>query len=189
MVINNLHNKGCSPATSTNYSFKDNDNQIWVTRSGIDKSIITVDDFITISSEGKSIGEYKDLRPSAESIIHCVLYEMFPETKFILHSHGIFPVLISSRVYPEFRIQGYELQKGFPHHQTHQTESIIPVFCNNQDMEYFKKELMERKRQLNNNCFIIEKHGIYAWGNTLLDAKKHLETLEYLCQCEFLNSK
>ncbi|MBM3453852.1 MAG: methylthioribulose 1-phosphate dehydratase [Bacteroidetes bacterium] len=189
VVIKNLHNKGWSPATSTNYSFKDKDNQIWVTRSGVDKSSITSEDFITISTDGNSMGEYVDCVPSAESVIHCVLYEIFPETKFILHSHGPFPVLISSRFKSELKIQGYELQKGFPNTRTHQTESIIPIFFNNQDMGYFKQELVRRKLQLKNNCFIIEKHGTYAWGNTLFDAKKHLETLDYLCQCEFLNGK
>ncbi|MBH0183915.1 MAG: hypothetical protein HP477_00420 [Nitrospira sp.] len=27
-------------------------------------------------------------------------------------------------------------------------------------------------------------HGLYVWGRTLSDAKRHLETFEYLLQCE-----
>ena len=40
--------KGWSPATSTNYSFIDENNQMWISRSGIDKSIISEIDFIPI---------------------------------------------------------------------------------------------------------------------------------------------
>ncbi|MFM7684099.1 MAG: class II aldolase/adducin family protein, partial [Bacteroidota bacterium] len=84
-VIRNYHSKGWSPATSTNYSFKDEKNQIWVSRSGIDKSEFKSDDFIKINSKGEAIEEYVNLKPSAETLIHCFIYEMFPETKVILH--------------------------------------------------------------------------------------------------------
>ncbi|MBM3431154.1 MAG: methylthioribulose 1-phosphate dehydratase [Bacteroidetes bacterium] len=188
-VIKSYNSKGWSPATSTNYSFKDETGQIWVTKSGIDKSIISVEDFITVSDHGESIGEYSNVKPSAETLIHCVLYELFPETKFILHSHGPFPVLISIKLQNEFSVEGYEIQKGFPEVSSHVTKTVIPVISNNQDMTYFKQELSYRKSQLNNKCLIIKKHGTYAWGTTLFEAKRHLETLDYLCQCEFLNTK
>ncbi len=188
-VIKSYNLRGWSPATSTNYSFKDETGQIWVTKSGIDKSIISVDDFITVSNLGESIGEYSNVKPSAETLIHCVLYDLFPETKFILHSHGPFPVLVSIKLLNEFSVEGYEIQKGFPEVYTHETKTLIPIFSNNQDMTYFKQELSYRRPQLRNNCFIIRKHGTYAWGTTLFEAKRHLETLDYLCQCEFINTK
>ena len=46
IVIRNYNAKGWSPATSTNYSFKDEYNQICVSRSGVDKSQFTSNDFI-----------------------------------------------------------------------------------------------------------------------------------------------
>lgn len=32
--------------------------------------------------------------------------------------------------------------------------------------------------------FLLAGHGLYVWGTTLSDAKRHLEVFEYLLQCE-----
>src|SRR5574343_1249166 len=95
-TIRHYNAKGWSPATSTNYSFKDENGTIWVSRSGVDKSQFAANDFITVDSTGLACGDFFGMKPSAETLIHCVLYELFPETKVILHSHSVYPVLISA---------------------------------------------------------------------------------------------
>lgn len=88
--------KGWSPATSTNYSFIDENNKIWISRTGIDKSTIAEIDFIPIDENDYFTGNNLTFKPSAESAIHLFIYKLFPETKIILHSHGLYPVLLSS---------------------------------------------------------------------------------------------
>ena len=88
--------KGWSPATSTNYSCIDENNKIWISRSGIDKSIITEIDFIPIDENEYLIGNNLTFKPSAETAIHLCIYKLFPEIRIILHSHGLYPVLLSS---------------------------------------------------------------------------------------------
>ncbi|MFY7667369.1 MAG: methylthioribulose 1-phosphate dehydratase [Crocinitomicaceae bacterium] len=183
-VIRDYNLKGWSPATSTNYSFKDELNQIWVSRSGVDKSEFKSDDFIKINSRGEAIEEFFNIKPSAETLIHCFIYQMFPETKVILHSHGVNPVIISTIEKSEVSFEGFEIQKGFEGQQTHLNKIKIPIFENSQEMTFFEKELVYKQSQLSNHCFIIRKHGTYAWGKTLFDAKRHLETLDYLCECK-----
>lgn len=183
-VIRDYNLKGWSPATSTNYSFKDELNQIWVSRSGVDKSEFKSDDFIKINSRGEAIEEFFNIKPSAETLIHCFIYQMFPETKVILHSHGVNPVIISTIEKSEVSFEGFEIQKGFEGQQTHLNKITIPIFENSQEMIFFEKELVYKQSQLSNHCFIIRKHGTYAWGKTLFDAKRHLETLDYLCECK-----
>lgn len=185
-VIRAYHAKGWSPATSTNYSFKDENGFIWVSKSGVDKSQFSSNDFMKISADGKGIEEYVDVRPSAETRIHCVLYELFPECKVILHSHGAFPVVLSSIVNDEIMFDGYEILKGFEGITTHDTAVNIPVFDNTQDMEAFSKVLIKNKEKLIAHSFIMRKHGTYAWGKDLLSAKRHIETLDYLCQCKWM---
>lgn len=58
-TIRHYNQKGWSPATSTNYSFREND-QIWVTRSGIDKSEVVENDFITVNYRAESKGEFSE---------------------------------------------------------------------------------------------------------------------------------
>lgn len=188
-VIRNYNSKGWSPATSTNYSFKDEKNQIWVSRSGIDKSEFKGEDFIKINLKGEAIEEYVNLKPSAETLIHCFIYKMFPETKVILHSHGVYPVVISSLEKTEVSFEGYEIQKGFEGQKTHLNKITIPILDNSQEMSFFEKELVYKQAQITNHCFIIRKHGTYAWGKTLFEAKRHLETLDYLCECKLKTIK
>lgn len=185
-TIRHYNDKGWSPATSTNYSFKDEEGAIWVSRSGIDKYEFHANDFITVNSDGQAIGAYEGVRPSAETMIHCALYELFPETKVILHSHSIYPVLVSAVDGERVTFQGYEVQKGFEGQTTHEAIVHIPIFENTQDMQAFKSVLQSNAELLKNHSFLMKKHGTYAWGRNLFEAKRHLETLEYLCQCEWM---
>ncbi len=183
-VIRHYHSKGWSPATSTNYSFKDEKSQIWISRSGVDKSEFKSEDFIKIDLKGDAIEEYSNIKPSAETLIHCFIYEMFPETKVILHSHGVNPVAISAIEKSEVTFEGFEIQKGFDGQTSHLNQIKIPIFDNSQEMSFFEKELIYKRSHLTNHCFIIRKHGTYAWGKSLFEAKRHLETLDYLCECK-----
>ncbi|MCE2711922.1 MAG: methylthioribulose 1-phosphate dehydratase [Cryomorphaceae bacterium] len=185
-LIRNYHEKGWSPATSTNYSFKDLDENIWVSRSGVDKSEFSENDFITVNLEGIPTGEFEQVKPSAETLIHCVLYMLFSETRVILHSHSLYPVILSFKSKNSIEFSGYELQKGFAGCSSHSGSIEIPVFDNSQDMNEFSKWLKDRQEELKNHCFLIRGHGTYAWGKDLSEAKRHLETLEYLCHCEYL---
>lgn len=181
-AIKLYNQKGWSPATSTNYSFKKND-QIWITRSGIDKSEVVENDFITVNKFGESTGEFSEIKPSAETQIHCDIYSLFPEATVILHSHGKYPVLVSSKLNDFIEFEGFEIQKGFAGQVTHDATVHIPIIENHQEMSFFSKCLRERKEELLNSCFVIRKHGTYAWGKNLFEAKRHLETLDYLCEC------
>lgn len=186
-TIRNYHLRGWSPATSTNYSFLDEKKAIWVSRSGVDKSQFTTDDFITVDKKGNATGNYATVKPSAETLIHCVLYDLIPETGVILHSHSVFPVLIASIYQNEVMFEGYELQKGFAGETTHENKIYIPIFDNTQNMPTFAETLKENKEKLNHHCFIMRGHGIYAWGANLFEAKRHLETLEYLSEILYRN--
>ena len=188
-TIRHYNAKGWSPATSTNYSFRDEDNVIWVSRSGVDKAHFSSEDFMTVNELGQALGEYVDVRPSAETLIHCVLYELFPETRVILHSHSVYPVLISAVEGERITFQGYEVQKGFEGEHTHEHLVHIPIFDNTQDMKAFSDVLRTNKDKLRHHTFLMRKHGTYAWGRNLFEAKRHLESLEYLCQCEWMMRK
>ena len=182
-TIRAYHQKGWSPATSTNYSFKE-DGQIWVSRSGVDKSIFNTEDFISIDVNGKVTAPFEVIKPSDETMIHVLIYRLFPEAQVILHSHSKNPVLISKKHELIFPVENYELQKGFSGVSTHACSIQIPIFENAQEMSYFEQVLIDRKSEIQQHCFIIRQHGTYAWGENLFAAKRHLETLDYLCECE-----
>lgn len=186
-TIRSYHAKGWSPATSTNYSFRDIEQPgfFYVSRSGIDKSQFTAEDFMIVDLNGNPIEEFRHLRPSAETLIHCALYRLFPETGCILHSHSVYSVLHSADSATEISFSGYEVLKGYDGITTHETTVECPVFPNSQDMPAFSALLEKEASRLKTPAFIMAKHGTYAWGKTLFEAKRHLETTEYLLEVEW----
>jgi methylthioribulose-1-phosphate dehydratase len=180
-TIKKYHLKGWSPATSTNYSFKEQ-NKIYVSRSGIDKSLFTEEDFICVDENGQLLSEKKDIKPSAETLIHCVLYELFQQTTVVLHSHSIYSVINSQKYSDLIHFNGYEIQKGFEGQTTHENTVSIPIVDNSQNMNEIVLWMKNNKNLLENHCFIIRNHGTYAWGKNLFQAKRHLETIEYLLE-------
>ncbi len=178
--IRTLNVNGHSPATSTNYSFRDNQGRFWVSRSGIDKAQMLSTDFIEMSSKGIPQPPFEAIVPSAETGIHCALYELFPETNVILHSHDPWSI-IQTHGKKSISFEGYELQKAFPSIQTHEGIIHIPVIPNSQDMAEIKEALSARKEELKFQVFMIEKHGFYSWANSLFEAKRILEAFSYLC--------
>jgi methylthioribulose-1-phosphate dehydratase len=186
-AIRAWHVKGWSPATSTNYSFRIEGapQTIYVSRSGIDKSQFSADDFMEVDLNGLPMAGFETIRPSAETLIHCTLYTLFPEMQCIVHSHSVYSVLHSSVRENEVVLEGYEVLKGYEGITTHETRVACPVFDNTQDMIAFGKTLTAEKSRLTIPAFIMRKHGTYAWGKNLFDAKRHLETTEYLLEVEW----
>lgn len=183
-TIRAYHHKGWSPATSTNYSFRltNNDTEMFVSQSGRDKSKFTSDDLMKVDLNGMPTSEYQNIKPSAETLIHCVLYQLFPKTNVILHSHSVYSVLNSQKYEDLIHFKGYEIQKGFAGQTTHENLISIPIFDNSQDMDEFSIWMKKEVNKMKYHCFIIRNHGVYAWGETLFEAKRHLETIEYLLE-------
>lgn len=186
-VIRAYHQKGWSPATSTNYSFRlaERPDVIIVSRSGIDKSRFSEADFMEVDLQGKALPAYEGIRPSAETLIHCKLYQLFPEMMCIVHSHSVYSVLQSMKNKQSVELSGYEVLKGFEGIKTHEITVQVPVFDNTQDMPAFAAVLEKEKNRLTVPAFIMRQHGTYAWGRSLFEAKRHLETAEYLFEVDW----
>src|ERR671918_939656 len=72
-AIRFFNQKGWSPATSTNYSVRSQNPQEYIiSRSGVDKSQFTLEDFILIDSQGEVLAPFNKpgIKSSAETEIH-----------------------------------------------------------------------------------------------------------------------
>ncbi len=186
-VIRAYHQKGWSPATSTNYSFRlaERPEVIIVSKSGIDKSVFSTADFMEVDLNGMALPAFEGIRPSAETLIHCKLYQLFPEMMCIVHSHSVYSVLQSMKNLQAVSLSGYEVLKGFEGIKTHETSVDVPIFDNTQDMPAFAEVMENEKHRLTVPAFIMRQHGTYAWGRNLFEAKRHLETAEYLFEVDW----
>lgn len=182
--IRELSQAGWTPATSSNFSHRLDDRHAAITVSGRDKGRLVEGDIMVVDFDGKAVGS--DHRPSAETLLHTQLYRRFPDIGCVLHTHS--PVqTIASRLYAgsgHIRLEGYELLKAFQGNSTHETELDVPVFNNTQDMPTLAAQVDALLDQGPLWGYLIDGHGLYAWGRDMAEARRHLEAFEFLLNCE-----
>ena len=182
--IRELAQSGWTPATSSNFSHRLDDHHAAITVSGRDKGRLVEDDIMVVDFDGQAVG--RPLRPSAETLLHTQLYRRFPDIGCVLHTHS--PVqTVASRLYAgagHVCLAGYELLKAFHGNATHETAVDVPVFANTQDMDVLAAQvdaLLDRQAMWG---YLIDGHGLYAWGRDMAQARRHLEAFEFLLGCE-----
>jgi methylthioribulose-1-phosphate dehydratase len=180
-----FHARGWSLGTSSNYSTVVNREplRLLLTASGKDKGRLGDDDFVLVDESGRSI-EADAPRPSAETLLHCVLARQ-PGIGAVLHTHSIWGTVLSDAFYPRGRlpIAGYEMLKGLDGVSTHEYRAEIEIFENTQDIaslaSVVERRLDDAERPLRHG-FLIRRHGLYTWGRDLEEARRHVEVLEFL---------
>lgn len=182
--VRELSRAGLTPATSSNFSLRLDERHAAITVSGRDKGKLTEADIMVVDFHGNPVGS--EHRPSAETLLHTQLYHRFPEIGCVLHTHSQVQT-IASRLYAadgHIRLEGYELLKAFAGNTTHEAAIDLPVFANTQDMAQLAAQV---DGLLDQKCmwgYLIDGHGLYAWGRDMTEARRHLEAFEFLLSCE-----
>ena len=182
--VRELAQAGWTPATSSNFSRRLDERHAAITVSGRDKGRLTPEDIMVVDFDGQAVGTAH--RPSAETLLHTQLYRRFPEVGCVLHTHSLVQT-VASRLFAgagQVRLEGYELLKAFHGNTTHQTTMSVPVFANTQDMPTLAAQvdaLLDRHPLWG---YLIDGHGLYAWGRDMAEARRHLEAFEFLFATE-----
>ena len=182
--VRELSQLGWTPATSSNFSQRLDERHAAITVSGRDKGRLVEADIMVVDFEGKAVGS--DHRPSAETLLHTQLYRRYPEIGCVLHTHSLVQT-VASRLFAgagHVRLEGFELLKAFHGTHTHEMAIDVPVFANTQDMPTLAAQvdaLLDRQPLWG---YLIDGHGLYAWGRTMAEARRHLEAFEFLFAAE-----
>lgn len=180
---------GMTPATSSNFSMRLDDRHAAITVSGRDKGRLSEDDIMVVDFDGAAVGS--DRRPSAETLLHTRLYRRFPEIGCVLHTHSVVQT-VASRVHAgagHVHLEGYELLKAFHGNTTHDDAISVPVLPNSQDMQVLAAQV---DALLDRQCmwgYLIDGHGLYAWGADMAMARRHLDAFEFLLACDLETRK
>lgn len=185
-VIHFLHAQGWTPATSSNFSRRSapGANGFQVSMSGLDKGTFTAQDFIAVDFDGKVTDPAQaHLRPSAETLLHSVVYRLYPQANVVLHCHSVNGTVLSKLYEPQggLWLKNFEILKGFEGIATHDTRVWLPVFGNAQDMRQLSAQVeAELVKHTPLYGFMLAGHGLYTWGETTAQAKRHVEVFEFL---------
>ena len=154
-----------------------------ITSSGAWKGELSADDILEVDDDG-AVVRPGDRRPSAETRLHVEIARARPAGA-VLHTHSIWGTILSAQHMSAggIAIEGYEMLKGLEHVSTHEHREWIPVLENDQNMA----RLAGRVRHLLAehpacHAFLLHRHGLYTWGETLPQAVRHVEIVEFLLE-------
>jgi methylthioribulose-1-phosphate dehydratase len=153
-----------------------------ITPSGADKGELTAGQFVQVDHQGKLLAG--NGRPSDETKLHLTIVQK-KEAKVVLHTHSVWSTMVSDQFAEAgaLNIEGYEMLKGLTGVSTHEHREVLPILENSQDMEALAGKLAEIL-QLHPQAhgFLLRGHGLYTWGQTIKEARRHIEILEFLLE-------
>jgi methylthioribulose-1-phosphate dehydratase len=127
-------------------------------------------------------GEAAARRPSAETLLHVEIARV-RGAGAILHTHSVWTTMLSDHHASEggLAVEGYEMLKGLSGVSSHEHREWIPIIPNDQDMPRLAGRVAETLKQFPDaHAFLLRRHGLYTWGDTLAEAERHVEILEFL---------
>jgi methylthioribulose-1-phosphate dehydratase len=78
-------------------------------------------------------------------------------------------------------VRNLEMLKGIAGISTHRSEVRVPVLANDQDLSRLSRRAAPHLGRAPSGL-LIAGHGLYAWGQELSEARRHLEILEFLLE-------
>jgi len=151
--------------------------------SGVDKGELTPDQMLTID-ENARIVDHDFGKPSDESLLHIRIVKE-RGAGAVLHTHSVWNNILSDLYASErgVTISGYEMLKGLQGVRTHDHSEWLPIIDNSQNMPALAESIAQTlSEHPNAHGFLLRRHGLYSWGETLAQAKRHIEIHEFLLE-------
>jgi len=166
-TISRIYKAGLTTTSGGNISIKDEEGNIWVTPSAVDKGSLTVKDIVCVKADGNIIGAHK---PSSEFPFHKAIYDIRPDIKAIIHAHP--PALVSFSIVRQIPNTNIIPQAKKICGKIAYAKYALPgsKLLGEYIAEEFKKDIM---------AVIMENHGTVLGGTSLQDAYIRFEALEF----------
>ncbi|MCF8363925.1 MAG: class II aldolase/adducin family protein [Prolixibacteraceae bacterium] len=167
LIISRIYNRGLTTTSGGNVSIIDENGDIWVTPSAIDKGSLRASDIVLVKKDGTIEGKHK---PSSEFPFHKAIYEIRHDLKAVIHAHP--PALVSfsiahtipdTNVIPQAKYVCGPI--GYAPYALPGSDDLGDSIAN-----VFRE---------NYKAVIMENHGTVVGGSDLSDAFQRFETLEF----------
>ena len=181
-VMAQIHQRGWCDGTGGNFScvLSREPLRLLMAPSGVDKGSVTPEQLIEVGTNGSVLAGSG--KASAETLLHLEIIGRCGAGA-VLHTHSQAGTLLSQWAMPQggLNLEGLEMLKGLEGISSHASQVTLPVLANDQDLARLSAAaapLLPHAPQ----GILIAGHGLYAWGEDLARAKRHLEILEFLLE-------
>jgi methylthioribulose-1-phosphate dehydratase len=155
--------------------------RICITASGIEKGKLDETNFLELDDDAEILHGFG--KPSAETLIHLTIYRFMPKARSILHTHSVWGTILSDHFFEQgaIEIEGYEMLKGLAGVTTHEHAERVPIIENSQNyvaLAHVIENVVRENKAIHG--IYIRRHGLYTWGGTVAEARRHIEIFEFL---------
>jgi len=155
--------------------------RVCVTASGLEKGKLDETNFLELDDDAEILQGFG--KPSAETLIHLTIYRFLPKARSILHTHSVWGTILSDHFFEQgaIKIEGYEMLKGLAGVTTHEHTEHVPIVENSQDyvaLAHVIENVIRDNPDIHG--IYLRRHGLYTWGETVSEAKRHIEIFEFL---------
>lgn len=166
LVMHRIYKKILTTTSGGNLSIIDENGDIWITPTGVDKGLLKPSDIVCMKADGAIIGDHK---PSSEYPFHRAIYKARPDIKAIVHAHP--PGLVA-----------FSIVRKTPN------TNVLPQLkslCG--DIGYAPYALpgsaelgesIAEQFRLGFSSVIMENHGTVIGGSNISDAYQKFESME-----------
>lgn len=173
-ICHRLYAKGFVTATDGNVSARLENGNILATRSSINKGMVTENDIVEVTMDGKQVGGSG--QPSTELGMHLFIYHQRPDVRAVVHAHPTYAtgfaaarLALDKCVFPEVIV-------GL---------GAIPL------ADYATPSTEEVARSLApfvpiSDAILLANHGVVTYGPDLLDAYFKMEKVEHAAHITFV---
>lgn len=173
-VCHRLYARGMVTAMDGNVSIRLSSGNILTTRSGVNKGMVTVNDFVELSPEGKQLVGGR--KPSTEVGMHLYIYKQRQDVHAVVHAHPTYAtgfatarIALDGCVFPEVIVGmgAIPLAEYATPSTTEVAESLSPYIRNS-------------------DAILLTNHGAVTYGPNLYDAYFKMEKVEHAAHISFV---
>ena len=165
-----LKKTGLIARTWGNVSARLNENEFIITPSGLDYELTKPEDLVIVNISDCSYNK-EQRKPSSEKLVHAAAYKARPDVNFIIHTHQLYASAICADE-ASIRLSDNTFvpcaDYGLP------STSKLEKNCA-KEFDVFKTE----------NMFLMAKHGVVVFGETMQEALDRADLLEKECKVIF----
>jgi methylthioribulose-1-phosphate dehydratase len=154
----------------------------WITESGLDKGDLSPAHFLLSAPNTEALLPSEIRRPSAETALHALIYKTFPQVNVVYHCHSLTASFLSQHLpkrWNRLPLPPIEMLKAVGAN-SHEEALELPVFENSQNIAQLAGMITDELAQFDVPGLLLRGHGLYAWGHTRADAKRHIEGFHFL---------
>jgi len=166
LVMQRIYERVLTTTSGGNLSILDDEGNIWITPTGVDKGLMKPSDIVCVKKDGTIIGNH---RPSSEYPFHLAIYNERPDIKAIVHAHP--PGMVAFSIVRKAPDTNVLPQTRFLCGKIGYASYALPGTA-----ELGESIAAEFKRGV--SVVIMENHGTVIGGENISDAYQKFESIE-----------